>query len=200
MKGKTLTPELHCPQGKGEIIRCPLKRVLCVRNLKETVTECSPQSLAWCEMYARNSALPFLALLGFEFRALSFLGRHSTAWAMSPVLSALVVLEIGSCSLPRPTWTRILLFYASFHLWTTVFTTVPSFFLPWDWSLENFFFFFFCLGWPGIAILLMSAPRPSLEWQAHIAVLSYWLGWGLVNSLPGLALNHDPSNLSLSSS
>jgi hypothetical protein len=31
-------------------------------------------------------------------------------------------------------------------------------------------------------------------------VLSYWLGWGLMNFLPRLALNHDPPNLYLLSS
>jgi ABC-type uncharacterized transport system permease subunit len=40
--------------------------------------------------------LSFLTIVGFEFRALHMLGRHSTTWAMPPVLFALVILWMGS--------------------------------------------------------------------------------------------------------
>jgi hypothetical protein len=47
---------------------------------------------------------------GFELKASHLVGRHSTASATLPALSALVILEIGSCFLPRPAWISVLLF------------------------------------------------------------------------------------------
>jgi hypothetical protein len=70
------------------------------------------------------------------------LGRHSTTWATPPALFALVTLELGSCILPRHTWTTILLFYASSHCWDN--RPVPSlfsfFFFHW-YGFSLFFFF-----------------------------------------------------------
>jgi hypothetical protein len=41
---------------------------------------------------------------------------------------------------------------------------------------------------------------PLLGWQIHATIPRYWFKWGLVNFLPGLALNSDPPDLSLPSS
>jgi hypothetical protein len=45
--------------------------------------------------------------------ALHLLGRHSTTWATLTALFALVIFEMGSCRVPRPAWTSILLFLLS---------------------------------------------------------------------------------------
>jgi hypothetical protein len=54
-----------------------------------------------------------VVVLGFELRALYLLGRSSTAGTMPPALFALIILDIGSCFLPRPAWTSIFLCYTS---------------------------------------------------------------------------------------
>jgi hypothetical protein len=46
---------------------------------------------------------------GIWTQTLYLLGEWSTSWAMPPTLFVLVVLETGSCFLPRPAWTTILL-------------------------------------------------------------------------------------------
>jgi hypothetical protein len=43
----------------------------------------------------------FWAVQGFELRGLYLLGRCPTAYATHPAPFALVILEIGSCLLPR---------------------------------------------------------------------------------------------------
>jgi hypothetical protein len=43
-----------------------------------------------------------LKVLGFELRASHLLDRTSTTLATSSAVFALVILKIGSCSLPRP--------------------------------------------------------------------------------------------------
>jgi hypothetical protein len=54
----------------------------------------------------------FLALFGFELRALHSLGRCSTTWATSPALSAFryFLNKVFLAFLPRLAWTLILLF------------------------------------------------------------------------------------------
>jgi hypothetical protein len=54
----------------------------------------------------------FLAL-GFELRTLHLLGRCSIAWAIPPALFTLIILEMGSCFLPRSAWTMTFPIYAS---------------------------------------------------------------------------------------
>jgi hypothetical protein len=46
----------------------------------------------------------YLAVLGFELRALCLLHKHSTTWVKSPVLFALVIFQIRSCVFA---WTRL---------------------------------------------------------------------------------------------
>jgi hypothetical protein len=46
-------------------------------------------------------------------RARHLLGNHYTSWASPPALFVVVILEIGSHFMSRPTWTMIPLFYAS---------------------------------------------------------------------------------------
>jgi hypothetical protein len=58
---------------------------------------------AWGKLYF---IYLFLVVLGFELRARQVLYHLN----ISPDLFALVILEIGSCSLPRPAWTIIFLF------------------------------------------------------------------------------------------
>jgi hypothetical protein len=59
-------------------------------------------------------------------------GRHSTIRATPLALFILVILEIGSCFLPRPAWTTALIHVAGWHECTNV----PSCWLRWD--LINF--------------------------------------------------------------
>jgi hypothetical protein len=70
-----------------------------------------------------------------------------------PVLFALVILELGSRFLLRPSWTVILLFYASWHSWDD--RLLPLYpVIGWDgisWAL--------CLGWPQTTILLISVSQ-----------------------------------------
>jgi hypothetical protein len=93
----------------------------------------------------------FLAVLGFELKALHLLGRHSITWAMPPTLFT-VIFQIRSpiCV---------------------------------------------CLGWPG---LQSSYLRFLLSWDNRYVPLCpafTWLGWGLLNFFPGVALNYNPPNL-----
>jgi hypothetical protein len=50
----------------------------------------------------------FLAVLGFELRALCSLGRCYTVWVLPPALPVLFALEIGSCFLCMLAWTVML--------------------------------------------------------------------------------------------
>jgi hypothetical protein len=53
---------------------------------------------------------------GFELRTLHFLGRCSTTWHTTRHFCS-VISQMVSHFLPRPTWTVILLFYASHYNW-----------------------------------------------------------------------------------
>jgi hypothetical protein len=90
---------------------------------------------------------------GFELRALYLVGRCFTTEAMPPALFTLVILDMGSRFLPKPAWTRILLYYASHLAWDNRHTPLcPP--IGWDgvsWSL--------CLGWAWIAILWISGSQ-----------------------------------------
>jgi hypothetical protein len=90
---------------------------------------------------------------GVELRALCLLGQCSTSWIMLPTLFALVILEIGSCFLPWPTWFTIL-FYAFSLSWDGRHATVPSY--CWDvvlWTIS--------LGSPQIVFLLVSVSQTT---------------------------------------
>jgi hypothetical protein len=89
-------------------------------------------------------------ILGFELGASCLLGKHSTSYAMLPALFALVILEIGSCSVqPGPS-------FSCFRLpavaQMTGSTTTSNFF-----SVKMELVNFFCLGWPETVILPISA-------------------------------------------
>jgi hypothetical protein len=118
---------------------------------------------------------------------------------MAPALFALVILEIGSCFLPRVTWTAVFLFYASCCSWDD--GCVPLY--PVFFSVEM-----------GVSQTLLPVlawncdPSPlslpcSLGWQAHSTGPRYWLrwvaaGWGLANYFLRNGLcPFDPPDLSL---
>jgi hypothetical protein len=89
---------------------------------------------------------------------------------MPPALFALVILEIGGCFLPRPAWTMLLLFYASYHSWDDRCTplprtTVASHWLR--WSLANI-----CLFWPWTMVLLISASQLAriMAWATNAQI------------------------------
>jgi hypothetical protein len=74
----------------------------------------------------------FFVILGLELRASNFLGRSSTVWATLLALFAMVILEIGSCSLLRLAWTVIFLYYASHCHWDGKCIPPHPTFLHWD--------------------------------------------------------------------
>jgi hypothetical protein len=52
----------------------------------------------------------FLALLIFHLRVFHLLGRYFTTWTTPPATFAVGYFDIGSCFMPWPAWTSILLF------------------------------------------------------------------------------------------
>jgi hypothetical protein len=106
----------------------------------------------------------FLAILGFELKTLHLLGRHSTAWAVPPILFALVessshFFALAGLDQDPPT-------YAS-HIGMTA--TMPSF-LCWNKVLLTF-----CPGWPQTAILLISTSHVARTiGMSHKHLASMW--------------------------
>jgi hypothetical protein len=133
----------------------------------------------------------FLAVQGIELRASSLPGRCSTAWATLLVFFALIILEIGSCVLPRLAWIGILLFKAPCHSWDGRHKPPHTALFCWDGVLKVLF---------GTAILLVSTFCIARGNRCALDTSSFWLRWGLVNILARLALNHDFPDLSLPSS
>jgi hypothetical protein len=89
-----------------------------------------------------------LAVLWFELRASSLLGRHSTTWSICLALFLLVILEIwGYNFLPRLVLTVILPVAGRRGMHHQA-----QLFFCWDRVLWTF-----CQGWPGTMILLISA-------------------------------------------
>jgi hypothetical protein len=97
----------------------------------------------------------FRVVLGFKLSVSHLLVQCFTAWCMPPVLFALVTSEIGSSFLPSPARTVSLLFYASHCSWDDrCIPPLPT--IDWDgFSLT------FCLGWPWISILQISASQAA---------------------------------------
>jgi hypothetical protein len=91
----------------------------------------------------RNSL--FFEILGFEFRALSLMCRHSATGVTLPALFALVILEMGSCSLPGLASNSDLPSYASCSSWNDRHAPCVLFFLL-RWGLMNFF------AWAGLEL------------------------------------------------
>jgi hypothetical protein len=111
-----------------------------------------------------------LIVLKCKLRASCSLGRHSTSWVTTPVLFALLVLEIGSCFLPRLTWTTVHLFYASFcHLDAT-----PSFF-PLRWYLTNLF------AGTGLKPTILPISASRVTWDSRHTPLCPVTGWSGVS-------------------
>jgi hypothetical protein len=71
-----------------------------------------------------------------KLRASCLLGSHPTTWPIPPVLCALVILEIGSCFLPRLAWIATFLFCAS---WQQENDRHPAQLFPTEMGLANFF-------------------------------------------------------------
>jgi hypothetical protein len=116
---------------------------------------------------------PFLEVVGFKLRALCLLGRHSTAWATPLALFALIILEIGSCFLPRAAWTMILLFFCvPLSLGWQVCATTKGFFSP-RWGTASFPWG--NQGWPETIILPISAYL--IAWDDRGMPLSPIIGW-----------------------
>jgi hypothetical protein len=146
----------------------------------------------------RNQLWIILLVLFFSFLVLRFelslLGRHSTTWAIPPAF-----FHSGYF------WYSILLF-----IWAGPCSNIPihAFCSSWDerymqphpaFSVEiGSCKLFFCWGWPETTVLSISASCVAgMTVSQHKAI-----GWdeGLINCLPGLALNCDPPDLHLSSS
>jgi hypothetical protein len=87
------------------------------------------------------------------------------AWSMPPALLALVILEIGSCFLPRLAWISILLFYPSHTVEGTGHMAPHRAVVHWLGVLQMIF----CLSWTGTAILLISASP-----VARVTGVSHW--------------------------
>jgi hypothetical protein len=108
------------------------------------------------------------------------LGNHCVALSMPQVLFALVILEIGSCFLPRPAWTMFLLFYAFCSSWNDRHAPPHLAFFPIEMGISQTFLS--GLAWnhnpPNLSLL------HSLRWQVHATVPSCWLRWGLANFFP----------------
>jgi hypothetical protein len=93
---------------------------------------------------------------------LCLLGRCWTTWATSPALLSLAILGIGSCILPWPTWTTVLLFMLHTFVWMTNTCHHTSFFST---EMESYKLVFAGLAWnchpPDLSLLC------SLEWQVR---------------------------------
>jgi hypothetical protein len=76
----------------------------------------------------------FLVILEFVLMVLHLLDRHFTSWATTLALFTLLILETGSCFLPRSAWTTILLFYTSHNHWGDRHVSPPPAFSRWDRS------------------------------------------------------------------
>jgi hypothetical protein len=92
---------LYCSKGNCDNTAC------CI-NLGKWLYSSSLTFFYCCSYYY------YLIILAFELSSLSLLGRQFTAFTMPQTLFSLVILEIGSCFLPRPAWNAILLSH-SFH-------------------------------------------------------------------------------------
>jgi hypothetical protein len=79
-------------------------------------------------------------ILGFELRALHLVGWCSKHLSQASSHFYLVILEIGSCFLPRSAWTIILLFMLSAIAGISGRNHHSQLF-PLRWGLTNFFFF-----------------------------------------------------------
>jgi hypothetical protein len=73
-----------------------------------------------------------------ELKVLHLLVRVSTTLTMPPHLFALVILDIESPFLSRPTWTRIFLFYASHYYWDNRHAPPNPDFSHWDVVWQTF--------------------------------------------------------------
>jgi hypothetical protein len=104
-----------------------------------------------------------LVVLWHELRSSHLLGRCSAACTMPPAFSALVILDSGTCFLPKPIHTIILLFWAPHHHWHDRCTLLCSA-IRWDGVLLTFF-----MGCSGTVILLISASH-----VARITSVSHW--------------------------
>jgi hypothetical protein len=99
----------------------------------------------------------FLMVLGSELRDSFVQGRCSTTLAMPPVLFALVILEIGSHFLHKPTWTSIFPFDIS-HIagWQAQAVMLSFFALRWvSWTFD--------LGWHGTVVPPISASHVAWD-------------------------------------
>jgi hypothetical protein len=102
----------------------------------------------------------YFVVLGFELRGFT-IGRqalHLLSHA-PPARFALVILEIGSCFLPRLAWTTILLLYASCYSWDVRHVSPHPTFFCWDGVLWTF-----CLDWPQ-NVIFQSQP---LIWELRL--------------------------------
>jgi cation transport ATPase len=121
----------------------------------------------------------FLAVLGFELSVLHFPGRCTTVWVTPSVLFSVAVLVIGFPFLPRPAWTVILLFYASWCCWVGRQVSYTQLFSILIGSHK-----LFCLGLPGTTIFLISVSHlleqympshPAIGWYG--VSLTFCPGW-----------------------
>jgi hypothetical protein len=136
-----------------------------------------------------------VVVLGLELRTSHLLVRHCT-WEIPPDLFALVIFEIGSCCLPRPAWTAILLFYASYHSWNyRHMLPCPGFFL-----IEMGSCSFFCPGLSRTMILMISASQVATIaglCYLHLAVILVFLVWlGLSNRVISSSIQFPANNIS----
>jgi hypothetical protein len=127
---------------------------------------------------------------GFEVIALCLLVRCFTPVPWPSVLFALVVLEIGSWFLPRPSSYFKLPTIARM---TGIYHHIQLF--PLRWCLKSVLS---GLAW-NLYSLHFGLPH-GLEWHAHATVPSYWLGWDLTTLRDGFELWSSKSQPCLPSS
>jgi hypothetical protein len=111
-----------------------------------------------CRLYRNLCALVSILLVAseVEHRVSCLLDRHSTTWALMPALFALIIFEVRACIMSYNS-----LIYVSTHIWVTGIGHLTQLLVEMGVSGA------FCLGWPWITIILISA-----SWVAEITELS----------------------------